>query len=35
MNLSIDTAKKIIAFDSKAHGWSQWLKVEEDVELAK
>ena len=25
MNLNIDSARKIIAFDSKVYGWSRWL----------
>jgi hypothetical protein len=35
MNISIDTARKIIALSAKSHGWSSWLKVKEDVEMAR
>ena len=35
MNINIDAAKRTIVFDSKAFGWSQWLKVEEDVQMLK
>jgi hypothetical protein len=34
MNTSIETARKIISMHAKSHGWSSWLKVSEDVEIA-
>lgn len=33
MNMSIDTARKVIAVKAKYYGWSSWLKVREDVEM--
>lgn len=35
MNLSIDTAKQIVGMKAKNHGWSDWLKVEENVKMHK
>ena len=35
MNLSIDTARKVIATTAKSYGWDRWVKVRESVELAR
>jgi hypothetical protein len=33
MNLAISNARDLIAMKAKYHGWSNWLKVREDVKL--
>lgn len=35
MNMDINTSREIIAMESKARGWSSWLRVKERVEMAK
>jgi hypothetical protein len=35
MNMSIDTARKVIEMTAKSYGWDGWLKVREDVQLQK
>jgi hypothetical protein len=35
MNMAIDTARKVIAIETKSRGWSSWLKVTERVEMGK
>ena len=35
MNMSIDTARKVINMDAKGYGWDKWLKIHENLELAK
>jgi hypothetical protein len=34
MNLSIETARKLILIKSKSYGWDGWVKIKEDVEPA-
>jgi hypothetical protein len=33
MNITIESAKKLIDLESKARGWTAWLKVQEHVEM--
>ena len=35
MNMSINSARKRISMIVKSRGWSSWLKVKEQVEMAK
>jgi hypothetical protein len=35
MNLEIETARKVIQMTAKSYGWDSWLKVREDVQMAK
>lgn len=35
MNMSIDTARKVISINAKSYGWLSWLKVKEDVQMGK
>jgi hypothetical protein len=35
MNLTLDTARKVIAIKAIGRGWSSWLKVKERIELAE
>ena len=35
MNISIDSARKVIEITAKSYGWDGWLKIREDVQLAK
>lgn len=34
MNLSIDTARKVIQITAKSYGWDNWVKIREDISLA-
>ena len=34
MNISIDSARKVIKMKAKSYGWDNWLKVREKIELA-
>ena len=34
MNLKVDTARQVIASMSMSKGWSSWLKVKEQIQLA-
>jgi hypothetical protein len=35
MNTSIDAARQVIQIMAKSYGWEKWVKVREDVQLAK
>ena len=35
MNVGIDAARRVIDITAKSYGWDSWLKVREDMELAK
>ncbi len=35
MNMAIDAARKVIAINAKSRGWTGWLKVREDVKIAR
>jgi len=35
MNLSIDTARKVIQITAKSYGWDKWVKIREDIQLAE
>jgi hypothetical protein len=35
MNLNIDTARQVIQITAKGYGWDKWLKIREDIQLAK
>jgi hypothetical protein len=35
MNLGIDAARKVVDITAKKYGWDGWLKVREDIQLAK
>ena len=32
MNMNIDTARKVISIKAKAHGWTKWLRIKEDIQ---
>jgi len=33
MNMSVDTARRVISEESNSRGWSSWLKVKEQIEM--
>jgi hypothetical protein len=35
MNITLDAARKVIDITAKSYGWDSWLKVREDIQLAK
>ena len=35
MNMSIDTARKVIHITASSFGWDDWVKIKEDVESAE
>lgn len=35
MNTSIDTARNVIMITAKGYGWDKWLKIKEQVEMAR
>lgn len=35
MNSEIDTARQVIQITAKSYGWDKWVKVREDIQLAK
>ncbi len=35
MNISIDAARQVIELTAKRYGWEKWVKIREDVQLAK
>lgn len=35
MNLAIQGARDVINVTARGYGWSQWVKIREDVEMAK
>lgn len=35
MNLSIDSARKVIQITTKSYGWDSWVKVREDIQPAE
>jgi hypothetical protein len=35
MNKDIDTARSVIHITARSYGWDEWVKIKEDVELAK
>ena len=35
MNLSIDTARKVIQITAKSYGWDKWVKIREDIQLGE
>jgi hypothetical protein len=35
MNLAIQGARNVIDVTARGYGWSQWVKIREDVEMAK
>jgi hypothetical protein len=35
MNTHIDSAREVIKITAKSYGWDKWLKIREDIQLAK
>ena len=35
MNITIEAAREVIKITAKSYGWDKWLKVEEDIRMAK
>jgi len=35
MNISIDAARSVIQTTSRGYGWDSWVKIREDIQLAK
>jgi hypothetical protein len=35
MNTSIDVARRVIQITARGYGWDKWVKIREDVQLAK
>jgi hypothetical protein len=35
MNITLDATRKVIDITAKSYGWDSWLKVREDIQLAK
>ena len=35
MNIALDATRKVIDITAKNYGWDSWLKVREDIQLAK
>jgi hypothetical protein len=35
MNMTIDTARKVIQTTAQSYGWDGWVKIKEDVEMGK
>ena len=35
MNITVDSTRKMIDMSAKSYGWDSWLKVREDIQLAK
>jgi hypothetical protein len=35
MNTNIDAARQVIQITAKSYGWDKWVKIREDVQLAK
>ena len=35
MNITVDSTRKVIDMAAKSYGWDSWLKVREDIQLAK
>jgi hypothetical protein len=35
MNITLVTTRKVIDITAKSYGWDSWLKVREDIQLAK
>ena len=35
MNVTIDSARKVIQITAKSYGWDKWVKIREDVQLAE
>jgi hypothetical protein len=35
MNISIDTARKVIQITARSYGWDKWVKIREDIQLGK
>ena len=35
MNITVDSTRKVIDMSAKSYGWDSWLKVREDIQLAK
>lgn len=33
MNMSIDTARKLISIKAKSYGWTSWLRIKEDIKI--
>ena len=35
INMAVDTARKLITSSAKRYGWDGWVRVREDIEMAK
>jgi hypothetical protein len=35
MNMNIDAARQVVQITAKSYGWEKWVKIREDVQLAK
>ena len=33
MNVTIDSAKRVVDIVARSHGWQNWVKVREDVHM--
>ena len=35
MNMNIDSVREVVKITAKSYGWDKWLKIREDVQIAK